>query len=151
MATVLASEKINKYFTSLEKEVQHIYSFAKLARAKGFDPSTEVDVKLAKNLAERVVGLISVVAPQIANAGVVERIIELEKEFGTLDWRVAMQISLEIAQEKFVKFPTQKEAIEIGVRVGFAYVTVGVVSSPLEGFTSIDIKNAETVKENISQ
>lgn len=140
MVDIAASTKINEYFQSLESGVQKIYSFAKLARSKGFDPSSQVDVKLAKNLAERVVGLISVVAPKIANAGVVERIIELEKEFGTLDWRVAMQIALEIAQEKFVKFPTQKEAIEIGIRVGFAYVTVGVVSSPLEGFTSIDIK-----------
>ena len=140
MISVKANQKLTAYFESIENEVQRVFLFAQRARAKGFDPSDKVDVKLAKNLAERVVGLISVVAPQIASAGVVERIIELEKQFGTLDWRVAMQIALEIAQERFVKFKDSKEAIEIGVRVGFAYVTVGVVSSPLEGFTSIHIK-----------
>jgi DNA polymerase II large subunit len=40
-----------------------------------------------------------------------------------------------------VQFKDDITAIEIGIRVGFAYVTVGVVSAPLEGFTSIELKN----------
>ncbi|MFT4311684.1 MAG: hypothetical protein ACMXYF_00460 [Candidatus Woesearchaeota archaeon] len=134
------SKQIQKYFSSIESDVSQAISFAKLAKEKGFDPTKHVDVKVAKNLAERVVGLISVLVPQIDGSGVVERIIELEKEYGLQDWRVAMQIALEIAQNKFVKFEEQLQAIEAGIRVGFAYVTVGVVSSPLEGFTKIELK-----------
>ncbi len=136
-----ASERMKKYFARIDSDVKQAFSLAEKARKKNYDPADFVEVKLAKNLAERVVGLISIVAPQIVGSGVVERIMELEKKWSPLDWRVAMQIALEVAQEKFCKFKDQKEAVEVGIRVGFAYVTLGVVSSPIEGFTSIDFKD----------
>ena len=114
---------------------------ASKARKKGYDPDDAVEVQLAKNMAERVVGLISVIAPQIVDSGVVERIIELEKEYGALDWRVALKIAEDIAKEKFCKFKDQEEAMSVGIRAGFAYVTVGVVSAPLEGIATIDFKD----------
>lgn len=134
------SANIKKYFEYLESNTQAAYSIAQEARKKGFDPREFVEIKLAKNMAERVVGIIAVVAPQIVGSGVVERIIELEKEYGSQDWRVAFKIAHEIAEQKYCKFESELEAIEVGVRTGFAYVTVGVVSSPLEGLTSIEIK-----------
>ena len=42
-----------------------------------------------------------------------------------------------IAKGKFCKFENQLEAIDAGIRVGFAYTTLGVVSSPIEGYTGI--------------
>ncbi len=142
-----SSQQMQLYFQSIQNAVNTEYGIAKNARIKGFDPTKIVDIKLAKNLAERVVGLISVVCPQINESGVVERILELENKFGSQDWRVAMQIALEIAQNKFVQFAKPLEAIEVGIRVGFAYVTVGVVSSPLEGFTKIELKKRFNTKE----
>ncbi|MEM4253903.1 MAG: DNA polymerase II large subunit [Candidatus Woesearchaeota archaeon] len=140
MAQTNVSPRIKEYFDKIQAEVNKVFGIASEARKKGYDPECVVEVKLAANMAERVVGLISVVAPQIINSGVVERIIELEKQYGALDWRVALSIAGEIAQQKFCKFKDQKEAIEIGIRTGFAYVTVGVVSSPLDGLVGIDIK-----------
>ncbi len=137
---MIASPTMQEYFRTIQEGVDAVHAIATTARAKGYDPDKDVEVKLAANMAERVVGLISVVAPQIANSGVVERIIELEKQYGALDWRVALTVAGEIAQQKFCTFKDQKEAIDIGVRTGFAYVTVGVVSSPLDGMVSIDIK-----------
>jgi DNA polymerase II large subunit len=139
-----ASQRMNQYFESLKLEVQKTYDIASQARKKECDPQDFVEVQIAKNLAERVVGLISIIAPQIAKSGVVERIIELEDKFGSQDWRVAMQIALEIAQQKFVQFKDDLTAIETGIRVGFAYVTVGVVSAPLEGFTGIELKKTRS-------
>ncbi|MFP4523044.1 MAG: DNA polymerase II large subunit [Candidatus Nanoarchaeia archaeon] len=133
------SAAIKEYFTYLDEKTIKAHSVAVQARKKCFDPEDFVEVKLAKNMAERVVGLISVLAPKIEGSGVVERIIELEQEFGSQDWRVAMKIALEIAQQKYVQFDSEVEAIEVGIRTGFAYVTVGVVSSPLEGLTSIEL------------
>ncbi|MEM3154670.1 MAG: DNA polymerase II large subunit [Candidatus Woesearchaeota archaeon] len=135
-----ASPEIEKYFEKMKKEVARLHSVAAQARQKGCDPEKVVEVSLAENMAQRVVGLISVIAPQIVNSGVVERIIELEKQFGSLDWRVALKIAEEVAQEKFCKFADKKEAMEVGIRTGFAYVTVGVVSSPLDGIVNIEIK-----------
>ena len=135
-----ASPEMQQYFKELETNCKKLYDIAAEARKKGYDPSESVEIKLASNMAERVVGLISAIAPQIVNSGVAERIIELETQYGALDWRVALQIALEVAQEKFCKFKDKKEALEIGVRVGFAYGTVGVVSSPIEGLISIELK-----------
>ncbi len=137
---VSASPEMEEYFRQLKAEVKLLHGIAVQAREKGRDPEKVVEVSLAENMAQRVVGLISVIAPQIANSGVVERIIELEKQYGSLDWRVALKISEEVAQEKFCKFADKKEAMEVGIRTGFAYVTVGVVSSPLDGIVNIEIK-----------
>lgn len=133
------SKEMQKYFDELETTCFKEFKIASDSRKKGYDPSTVPEIILAKNMAERVIGLISVIAPQLKNSGATERITELEKEYGILDWRVAFTIAEEVAREKFCKFKDQKEAIEVGIRTGFAYVTVGVVSSPIEGFTHIDI------------
>ncbi len=134
------SKRMQKYFESMNCEVMKAYKIAEESKKKGFDPDDTVNVPLAKNMAERVEGLISTAAPEILGTGIVERITELEKQYGSQDWRVALKIAEEVAMEKFCKFETKKKAIEIGVRIGFAYVTVGVVSSPLEGLTEIKLK-----------
>ncbi|HJX06229.1 MAG TPA: DNA polymerase II large subunit [Candidatus Nanoarchaeia archaeon] len=131
---------IKKYFEELESGSFEAFKVASKARSKGYDPELKPEIVLAKNLAERVIGLISVVAPQLQDSGAIKRIGEMEKKYGILDWRVAFQIALEIAQEKFCKFQDKREAIEIGIRTGFAYVTLGAVSAPLEGFTKLEIK-----------
>ena len=124
---VEASKEMQKYFEELEEACMREVKIATEARKKGYDYTEQTEIILAKNMAERVIGLIAVVAPQLQNSGAVKRITELEKEYGTLDWRVAFRIAEEVALEKFCKFKDQKEAIEIGIRTGFAYVTVGVV------------------------
>jgi len=52
---------------------------------------------------------------------------------------IAFVIAKEVAEERFCKFKDRIEAIEIGIRIGIAYVTNGVVSSPLEGFTNLKL------------
>ena len=138
---------MDKYFKEIDKNVKQLYETANQARKKGFDPVNHVEIPLASNMAERVEGLVSVVAPQIKDSGVVKRIQELEKEYGAQDWRVALKIALEVAQEKFCKFEDKKEAMEVGIRVGFAYVTVGVVASPLEGFVELRLPKRKDGKK----
>ena len=137
---IIGSKSIKKYFTTINEQVKECYDLAKKARAKGLDPEKEVPIPVAKNMAERVVGLISVVTPQILNKGIPKRILELEEEYGLLDWRVGMIIAVEVAKQNFCEFSTKEEAIETGIRVGFAYLTLGIVSAPLEGFIGLKIK-----------
>lgn len=132
--------KIDDYFRNIKSEIMRAYNMAGEARKKMFDPSDEVEIVLTNNMAERVAGLISSVAPQIKDSGMTERIFELEKEYGVQDVRVAMKISLEVAQEKFCKFKDKKEAVEVAMRVGLAYLTNGVVGSPLEGFVEVKLR-----------
>jgi len=144
---MIASPEINQYFQNLDTEIKRCYEVAKAARSKGLDPDKAVSIPLAKNMAERVVGLVSVVYPQITETTVTERISELEKEYGLLDWRVALKIAEEVAKEKFCKFENKQQALEIGIRVGFAYLTLGIVSAPIEGFIGIKIKKRHDGKE----
>ncbi|MBW2998828.1 hypothetical protein KY321_04785, partial [Candidatus Woesearchaeota archaeon] len=143
----MESEIMKKYFDNIYDSVKFEYDIANRARKKGFDPEDRVDSPLAANMIERVEGLISAVAPQLIGSGASERMFELEDEFGVLDWRVSLVIAEEIAKQKFCKFETELEAIEVGIRTGFAYHTLGIVSAPLEGFTNIEIKNRRDGKK----
>ncbi len=122
-----------QYFKSIEEETKKVYSIAEAARKKGFDPMNKVEIPLARSLAEKVVGLIFVVYPQMENSGIIERILELEKKFGKIDPAISLQIAEEIAKQKFCKFASIMEAIEAGARTGMAYITLGVVSSQRSG------------------
>jgi len=138
---------MQKYFDKITSGVDKCHSIAKKARAQGFDPEEYVDVKLAKNMAERVEGLMSGVAPGLMGSGFTKRIIELEEEYSPLDWRVALKIGEEVAKEKFCKFKDEKEAMEVGIRAGFTYHTGGIVSAPLEGFVMLRIKKTKEGKD----
>lgn len=144
---IVASTQMKEYFKRIDKGVKKCYVLAEQARKQGLDPEPTIPIPVAKNMAERVVGLVSVIAPNIVGAGIPERIIELEKEYGMLDWRVGFKIAEEVAKEKFCKFSDKIEAIEIGIRVGFAYLTLGIVSAPLEGFIGLKIKKRRDGKE----
>src|SRR3972149_9541642 len=121
-----------QYFKMIEEETRKVYSVAEEARKRGWDPVDKVEIPLARSLAEKVVGLISAVYPQMENSGITERILELEKQWGKLNPAICLQIAEEIAKQKFCKFATLIEAIEAGSRTGVAYITLGVVSSPIE-------------------
>ncbi len=141
---------MQNYFRELEDKVKVCYSIAEQAREKGLDPLSKVEVPLATSLAERVTGLISTLYPQLSDPRIVKRILELEKEFGALNPAVALQISEEIAREKFCKFTSLLEAIDSGIRVGMAYMTLGVVSSPIEGFTYLNLKKTRDSEDYFS-
>ncbi|MBI2148708.1 DNA polymerase II large subunit [Candidatus Woesearchaeota archaeon] len=134
------SENMQKYFFELEKNIKICYSVANEARSKGFDPDIKVEIPLARDMAERVEGLVSVAAPQIKGTGLSTRIKDLEIEYGSQNWKIAFLIAEEVANEKFCKFKDKRESIEVGLRVGLAYITNGVVSSPLEGFVKLELK-----------
>lgn len=138
---------VEEYFKEIEKEVRKSYAVAEEARKAGIDPSSKVDVPIAASLAERVLGLVSVLYPQIEDKKIIERILELEKQFGNLDPAVALTIAEEIAKEKFCKFTSHLEAMEAGIRVGLGYLTLGYVSSPIEGFIQLKIKKTRDGKD----
>ena len=132
--------KIPEYFIDLQKNVQIAYDSANAARANGLDPERKVEIPQANSLAEKVVGLISAIYPQVQDVRIVERILDLEKQFGSLDPAVSLTIAEEVAKEKFCKFKSHHEAIEVGVRLAMAYMTLGVVSSPIEGFVELKLQ-----------
>ncbi len=134
------SPRMTKYFDRISSDVRAMHDLANKAKKLGLDPDDTVNVPIAESMAERVEGLISAVAPQLVGVGMIERIHELEREIGNLDWRVGFKIAEEIAKEKFCKFESKIDAMEVGIRAGFCYLTLGIVSAPLEGFVGLKLK-----------
>jgi DNA polymerase II large subunit len=138
-----------EYLLNLQKEVEEVYLMANKARSKGYDPVKKVEIPVALSMAEKVVGLISTVYPQILNSGITERILELEEKYGKLDPTVIFTIADEISDQKFCKFENIIQSMDAGIRVGLCYTTLGVVSSPIEGYTGIKKGKTREGKEYI--
>jgi len=139
--------QITEYFQKIERDVKEIYEIAEEGKKKGFDPLDKVEIPLARSLAEKVVGLISTIYPQMIDSGIAERILELEEDYGKLDTSVVFKIAEEVAKQKFCKFDSLLEAIDAGIRIGFSYATLGVVSSPIEGYTKLELGKTREGKE----
>ena len=140
----------NEYFKEIEDQVRAAYAVAGEARLKGLDPLSKVEIPLATSLAGRAVGLISTMYPQMNNPQMINRIIELEKEHGALDPAICLKIAEETAKERFCKFQNLEEGIDAGIRIAMAYITLGVVSSPLEGFTYFRLSKTNDGKDYIA-
>ena len=124
------------YFDRLEADTHHLYEIANEARSKGLDVEIKTEVPLAKDLAERVEGL---VGPE----GVAQRIKELETDIDRES--VAFEIAAEIASGKFELTGekaewNEEQRCDQGLRTALAILTEGVVAAPLEGISQVKIK-----------
>lgn len=138
---------VEDYFLKLSEKVKIEYKVANEARAKGMDPVDKVEIPLAMTMAEKSVGLITTIYPDLPVEAITKRMLELEAKYGQLDTTVSFVIAREIAEGKFYKVEDQLEAIDAGIRVGFAYITLGVVASPIEGYTGLNIGKTRDGKE----
>jgi DNA polymerase II large subunit len=121
--------KTSEYFSSLEAGLDRAMGIAKQARAKGLDPSTEVEIPLAVDLAERVEKLIGI-------PGIALRIRELEAD-GLSREEAALAIGVDFAQGKLGRNTSKIEAVENAIRTAVALLTEGVVAAPIEGIARV--------------
>ncbi len=119
------------YFNELKSKLESAYSLAQKLRAKGLDPSLEVEVKIAKDVASRVEGI---VGPE----GIAEVIRALERS-GMSREEVAFEITKKIARGEVVK-GSREELLEQAVRTGLGILTEGVLVAPTEGIAKVKIK-----------
>ena len=148
--TIVASEKIHNYFNTLKNKTLELHNLANNAKTTGIDPQLKSDIPIAASVAERVEAIMGSISPNLIGSGVAKRISELEQKYGSGDWRVALILANEITEEKFCKFEEQIDAINIGVRTGFAYITQGTVSAPLEGLINIKFKKRKDGKKYLA-
>ncbi len=125
------------YEEEIQEKFAKCYSVAGKAREKGFDPSREVEIIPADDVASRVEGLVG--PPEIS-----KKIRELSKSKKREE--VIMQITDEILEGKWpVKslcdaIDEREIKIEQAVRTGLALYTEGVVSAPIEGVVRLKLK-----------
>lgn len=126
------SNNMKEYFERISSNVNMLYDIASRARKKGLDPTTEIECPLANDIAGRVENL---VGPK----GVGKRIRELKKQGYDYD-QVTFKIADEIIENKLGNYNTEEEKADRAIRVALAIETMGVVSAPLEGISSIKIR-----------
>lgn len=123
--------KTSEYFELLESRLQRAMEIAKEARSQGKDPTTEVEVPLAVDLAERVEKLIGI-------PGIAERIREMEAE-GMSREEAALAIGVDFAEGRLGKGSSKIESVDNAIRTAVALLTEGVVAAPIEGIARVDL------------
>ncbi|MCX8172038.1 MAG: DNA polymerase II large subunit, partial [Archaeoglobaceae archaeon] len=128
-------ENLREYHRTLYEKLEEAYKIAEIARAKGLDPETKVEILIAKDMAERVEKLVGL-------NGVAKRIKELEND-GVEREQICFRIAEEIVEGKFGEMD-YLDAIDKAIRTAVAIMTEGVVAAPIEGIAKVSIdKNSD--------
>ncbi len=124
----------SQYFESLNEEIGKIYTIAELARRKGFDPTTKVEIPPAHDVAARVEATLD------GPVGVAKRIRELQKDMSRE--QVAFEVAKEIAEGSLGNITDEEKAAEKAVRVALAILTESITAAPLEGIAKVRIRGS---------
>ncbi len=127
---IIASEEMKKYFDALMSEADRCYEVAGEARSKGFDPSLEVEIPQADDLASRVENQLKELP--------LENVAEMIREIAENNNREIT--SLLVAKKVAREFKGTKDiALDTAVRVGLAVLTEGILVAPLDGISGVEI------------
>lgn len=119
------------YFSILREGLNRAYAAASEARKKGFDPSDEVEVKIAKDVAARVEGIVGPPGVALIIRDLIDRGMSRED--------AAFEIARKIAGGEIIKADKER-LIEQAVRTGVGILTEGVLVAPTEGISKVSIK-----------
>ncbi|MGB1697214.1 MAG: DNA polymerase II large subunit, partial [Thermoplasmatota archaeon] len=119
------------YFDRLYADAMKEYAVAEVARKQGRDPSLEVEIPPAEDLAARV-------EAQVGPVGVAERIRAVTKELGNREL-VSLRVASEVAGELHEKGESKEKCLDQAVRTGLSILTEGVLVAPLEGIAEVKL------------
>lgn len=125
---------LKEYFTNISNKALEQYGIAQRARERGYDPESYVEISIARDLGDRVEGLLNI-------SGVKNRMRELERDMPRD--MAAFQITREIARGELLSIQDRERRIDLAVRVGTAILTDGVLVAPTEGISKVRIKRWE--------
>ncbi len=125
------SEEYQQYLDSLKTGLDRAYGVASEARKQGFDPSDQVEIKIAKDVASRVEAL-------VGPPGVSKIIRDMEAT-GLSREDIAFQLAAKIAGGEIIQSTTEK-LIEQAVRTSVGVLTEGMLVAPTEGISRVKIK-----------
>ncbi len=119
------------YFDRLYADAMRAYAIAKQARHKGLDPTTEVEIPPAEDLAARV-------EAQVGPPGVAIRIRQATKEIGNREL-VSLRVASEVASDLLKGGAPKEKCLDNAVRTGLSILTEGVLVAPLEGIAEVKL------------
>ncbi|QZY00708.1 DNA polymerase II large subunit [Halobaculum rubrum] len=119
-----------RYFTRIEDRLDEAFERAEAAKAQGKDPETEIEIPVARDMADRVENILGI-------PGVAERVRELEEEFSREE--AALELVTDFVEGTVGDFDSRAGKIEGAVRTAVALLTEGVVAAPIEGIDRVEI------------
>ena len=126
---LVLSPAMEAYEKSLMDDLFFAIAIAKKARSRGLDPSTDIEIPIASDLADRVEALLGI-------KGVAERIRELESLMSREE--VALRIGDDFVARKFGE-TTNEQILDHAIRTAMALLTEGVVAAPTEGIAKVGL------------
>ena len=130
-----SSRKMRQYFQTLKSRAREAAEIAERSRKKGFDPTPEVEIPFADDLAGRVENL---VGPEGVAEKIRDRANKMSRE------ALCLNIASEVARELTDKGESKERALDQATRTGLAILTEGVLVAPLEGIAEVKIgKNSD--------
>ena len=119
-----------RYFERLEEQLDEAFDRARTARERGLDPEPEIEIPVARDMADRVENILGI-------DGVAERVRELEGEMAREE--AALELVTDFVEGTVGDFDTPAGKIEGAVRTAVALLTEGVVAAPIEGIDRVEL------------
>ncbi|AGB39697.1 DNA polymerase II large subunit [Natronococcus occultus] len=123
-------EEDERYFRRLESQLDTAFDVAERAKERGADPEPEVEIPVAKDMADRVENILGI-------DGVAERVRELEGEMSREE--AALELAEDFAEGRVGDYETKAGKVEGAVRTAVALLTEGVVAAPIEGIDKVEL------------
>ncbi|WP_135827339.1 DNA polymerase II large subunit [Halorussus halobius] len=119
-----------RYFETLEADLDDAFAVAREAKANSGDPKPEVEIPVAKDMADRVENILGI-------DGVAERVRELEGEMSREE--AALELAEDFAEGRVGDYESPAGKVEGAVRTAVALLTEGVVAAPIEGIDRVEL------------
>ena len=123
-------EDDERYFERMEERLDEAFDRAEAARTQGYDPQTEIEIPVARDMADRVENILGI-------PGVAERVRELEGEMSREE--AALELVEDFVDGSVGDYDSREGKIEGAVRTAVALLTEGVVAAPIEGIDRAEL------------
>jgi DNA polymerase II large subunit len=123
-------EADEQYFERLESDLDDAFDVAKAARERGGDPTKDVEIPTARDMADRVENILGI-------EGVAARVRELEGEMSREE--AALELVEDFVGGEVGDYDSDAGKIEGAVRTAVALLTEGVVAAPIEGIDRVEV------------
>jgi DNA polymerase II large subunit len=119
-----------RYFERIESRLDEALERAETARSQGWDPTLDVEIPVAKDMADRVENILEI-------PGVAERVRELEARMSREE--AALELVTDFVEGSVGEYDSKAGKIEGAVRTAVALLTEGVVAAPIEGIDRVEV------------
>ncbi|MFC7155862.1 DNA-directed DNA polymerase II large subunit [Halomarina halobia] len=130
-----------RYFDRIESRLEEAMGVASEAKRRGGDPKPEVEIPVARDMADRVENILGI-------DGVAERVRELEGEMSREE--AALALVEDFVEGAVGDYDTEAGKVEGAVRTAVALLTEGVVAAPIEGIDRVEVNDNDDGTEYVS-